>query len=129
MDQQYIVFCKKRGYTNIIVRNRKELDLTSQKKVNEFFKNENPNIVIVAAAKVGGILANDRYPYEFLMENMQIQNNLIDASFKNKVEKFIFLGSSCIYPKFAPQPLKEEYLLTDSLEPTNECMQLPRFQV
>ena len=111
---------QKRGYTNIIVRNRKELDLTSQKKVNEFFKNENPNIVIVAAAKVGGILANDRYPYEFLMENMQIQNNLIDASFKNKVEKFIFLGSSCIYPKFAPQPLKEEYLLTDSLEPTNE---------
>ncbi len=111
---------QKRGYTNIIVRNRKELDLTSQKKVNDFFKNENPNIVIVAAAKVGGILANDRYPYEFLMENMQIQNNLIDASFKNKVEKFIFLGSSCIYPKFAPQPLKEEYLLTDSLEPTNE---------
>ncbi len=111
---------QKRGYTNIIVRNRKELDLTSQKKVNDFFKNENPNIVIVAAAKVGGILANDRYPYEFLMENMQIQNNLIDASFKNKVEKFIFLGSSCIYPKFAPQPLKEEYLLTDFLEPTNE---------
>jgi GDP-L-fucose synthase len=81
---------------------------------------EKPDVVIDAAARVGGILANNSFPYQFLMENMQIQNNLIDASLKNEVEKFIFLGSSCIYPKMAPQPLKEEYLLTDSLEPTNE---------
>ena len=76
--------------------------------------------MIDAAAKVGGILANNDFPYQFLMENMQIQNNLIDGAYKAGIEKFIFLGSSCIYPKFAPQPLKEEYLLTDSLEPTNE---------
>ena len=84
-------------------------------------------MVIDAAAKVGGILANNDYPYQFLMENMQIQNNLIDASLKQGVEKFIFLGSSCIYPKFAPQPLKEEYLLTDSLEPTNQWYAWPKY--
>ena len=108
------------GYTNLIGRTSKELDLRNQQDVNTFFKNEAPDVVIDTAARVGGILANNDYPYQFLMENLQIQNNLIDASHKNNVEKFIFLGSSCIYPKHAPQPLKEEYLLTDSLEPTNE---------
>lgn len=109
-----------KGYTNLIGKSSKELDLTSQSLVNDFFKKEQPIIVIDAAARVGGILANQNYPYQFLMQNLQIQNNLIDASHNNNVQKFIFLGSSCIYPKFAKQPLKEEYLLTDSLEPTNE---------
>lgn len=108
------------GYTNLVGLNSSELDLKDQKAVCEFFAIQKPEVVIDAAAKVGGILANNSYPYQFLMENMQIQNNLIDASLKNNVEKFIFLGSSCIYPKLASQPLKEEYLLTDSLEPTNE---------
>ncbi|NJY64058.1 GDP-L-fucose synthase [Salinimicrobium sp. CDJ15-81-2] len=108
------------GYSNLIGKTSKELDLRDQKAVNDFFTKEKPEVVIDAAARVGGILANNDYPYQFLMENLQIQNNLIDASHKNEVEKFIFLGSSCIYPKHAPQPLKEEYLLTDSLEPTNE---------
>ncbi|WP_029035335.1 GDP-L-fucose synthase family protein [Salinimicrobium terrae] len=111
---------EKEGYTNLIGRTSKELDLRNQQAVNTFFDTEAPEVVIDAAARVGGILANNDYPYQFLMENLQIQNNLIDASHKNNVEKFIFLGSSCIYPKHAPQPLKEEYLLTDSLEPTNE---------
>lgn len=109
-----------KGYTNLIGLTSSELDLKDQKAVAEFFETKKPDVVIDAAAKVGGILANNSFPYQFLMENMQIQNNLIDASLKNDVEKFIFLGSSCIYPKLAPQPLKEEYLLTDSLEPTNE---------
>jgi GDP-L-fucose synthase len=109
-----------KGYTNIIGKTSKELDLRDQKAVNDFFLTEKPEIIIDAAARVGGILANNDFPYQFLMENMQIQNNLLDASLKANVEKFIFLGSSCIYPKLAPQPLKEEYLLTDSLEPTNE---------
>ncbi len=109
-----------KGYTNIIGKSSSELDLRNQKAVNDFFLTENPEIVIDAAARVGGILANNDFPYQFLMENMQIQNNLLDASLKANVDKFIFLGSSCIYPKLAPQPLKEEYLLTDSLEPTNE---------
>ncbi|MGM0934486.1 MAG: GDP-L-fucose synthase family protein [Bacteroidota bacterium] len=108
------------GYTNLIGRTSKELDLRNQQAVKEFFETEKPEVVIDAAARVGGILANSEYPYQFLMENLQIQNNLIDFSHKTDVEKFIFLGSSCIYPKHAPQPLKEEYLLTDSLEPTNE---------
>ncbi len=108
------------GYTNLIGHTSAELDLRNQQAVNEFFKKEQPDVVIDAAARVGGILANSEYPYQFLMENLQIQNNLIDFSHKYNVEKFIFLGSSCIYPKHAPQPLKEEYLLTDSLEPTNE---------
>lgn len=108
------------GYTNLIGLTSSELDLKNQKAVAEFFATKKPDVVIDAAAKVGGILANNTFPYQFLMENMQIQNNLIDAALKNDVEKFIFLGSSCIYPKLAPQPLKEEYLLTDSLEPTNE---------
>ena len=108
------------GYTNLIGLSRSELNLRNQQAVLEFYKEEKPEIVIDAAAKVGGILANSDYPYDFLMQNMQIQNNLIDGAFNSGVEKFIFLGSSCIYPKLASQPLKEEYLLTDSLEPTNE---------
>ncbi|WP_298881826.1 GDP-L-fucose synthase [uncultured Polaribacter sp.] len=108
------------GYSNLIGRTSKELDLKNQKDVFDFLKEEKPEAIIDAAARVGGILANNDFPYQFLMENMQIQNNLIDSSLKLGIEKFIFLGSSCIYPKLAPQPLKEEYLLTDSLEPTNE---------
>ena len=108
------------GYTNLVGKTSKELDLRDQKEVEDFIRAEKPVAIIDAAAKVGGILANDTYPYEFLMDNMLIQNNLIRSAHENDVPKFIFLGSSCIYPKFAPQPLKEEYLLTDSLEPTNE---------
>ena len=108
------------GYSNLLGRTSKELDLRDQRAVNDFIQEERPEVIIDAAARVGGILANDTYPYEFLMDNMLIQNNLIRAAHENNVSKFIFLGSSCIYPKFAPQPLKEEYLLTDSLEPTNE---------
>ena len=108
------------GYSNLIGKTSLELDLRNQHAVTDFYKKEQPEVVIDAAAKVGGILANNNFPYQFLMENMQIQNNLIDGAFRTGIEKFIFLGSSCIYPKFAQQPLKEEYLLTDSLEPTNE---------
>ena len=115
-----------KGYSNLIGKSSRELDLRNQKEVNDFYKLEKPEVVVDAAAKVGGILANKDYPYQFLMENMQIQNNLIDGAFKNGIEKFIFLGSSCIYPKFAPQPLKEDYLLTDSLEPTNEYYALAK---
>ena len=111
---------EKKGYTNLIGKTSKELDLKKQQSVLDFFANEKPAVVIDAAAKVGGILANNDYPYQFLMENMQIQNNLIDGAFQSGIDKFIFLGSSCIYPKLAAQPLKEECLLTDSLEPTNE---------
>ncbi|WP_210151435.1 GDP-L-fucose synthase family protein [Chryseobacterium scophthalmum] len=111
---------EEKGYQNLIGRSSKELDLRDQNAVMSFLKDEKPDVIIDAAAKVGGILANNNFPYQFLMENMQIQNNLIDSALKNDIEKFIFLGSSCIYPKLAPQPLKEEYLLTDSLEPTNE---------
>ncbi len=108
------------GYTKLIGKTSKELDLRNQSQVQAFISNEKPDAIIDAAARVGGILANNNFPYQFLMENMQIQNNLIQAAHENGVAKFIFLGSSCIYPKLAPQPLKEEYLLTDSLEPTNE---------
>lgn len=114
------------GYTNLIGKSSKELDLRDQNAVNDFFETEKPKVVIDAAARVGGILANNTYPYQFLMENMQIQNNLIQASLKTEVNKFIFLGSSCIYPKLAPQPLKEEYLLTGSLEPTNDAYALAK---
>lgn len=109
-----------KGYTNLIGKSSKEIDLRDQRAVEDFIQAEKPTAIIDAAAKVGGILANDTYPYEFLMDNMLIQNNLIRSAHENNVQKFIFLGSSCIYPKFAPQPLKEEYLLTDSLETTNE---------
>jgi GDP-L-fucose synthase len=117
---------KQKGYSNLIGKTSTELDLRNQQAVNDFYNQEKPEVVIDAAAKVGGILANNDYPYPFLMENMQIQNNLIDGALNAGIEKFIFLGSSCIYPKFAPQPLKEEYLLTDSLEPTNEWYALAK---
>ena len=112
---------KAAGYENLIGKSSKELDLRDQHAVNGFFKTEKPTVVINAAAKVGGILANHTQPFAFLMDNLQIQNNLIEAAHNNNVEKFIFIGSSCIYPKFAPQPLKESYLLTGSLESTNEA--------
>ncbi|WP_417885248.1 GDP-L-fucose synthase family protein [Zunongwangia sp.] len=109
-----------KGYSNLIGRTSKELDLRNQSEVIHFISEEKPDVIIDAAARVGGILANNEYPYQFIMENMQIQNNLINAAHELDVKKFIFLGSSCIYPKLAPQPLKEEYLLTGPLEPTNE---------
>ena len=108
-----------KGYTNLIGRTSAELDLRNQAAVDAFFSSEKPEVVIDAAARVGGILANNDFPYQFLMENLQIQNNLIDAAHRFDVQKFIFLGSSSIYPRLSPQPLKEEYLLTSSLEPTN----------
>jgi len=108
------------GFKNLLLADKNKLNLLDQKKVFNYLKKNKPQLVIIAAAKVGGILANNNYPYNFLMENLQIQNNLIDGALKCGIDKFIFLGSSCIYPKFAPQPLKEKYLLTDSLEPTNE---------
>ena len=111
---------EKKGYSNLLGKTSAEFDLRNQHAVQDFYETEKPAVVIDAAARVGGILANRDFPYQFLMENMQIQNNLIDGALKSGIEKFIFLGSSCIYPKYAPQPLKEEYLLTDSLEPTNE---------
>lgn len=111
---------KQKGYTNLVGKTSKELDLKNQEAVIAFFQNEKPEVVIDAAARVGGILANNNFPYTFLMENMQIQNNLINTALEQNVSKFLFLGSSCIYPKLAPQPLQEECLLTSSLEPTNE---------
>lgn len=111
---------EQKGYTNLLGKNSSALDLRNQAAVKEFIAQEKPEVIIDAAARVGGILANNDYPYPFLMENLQIQNNLIDSALQQGVEKFIFLGSSCIYPKLAPQPLKEEYLLTSELEPTNE---------
>lgn len=117
---------EKNGFTNLLGISSSELNLKNQQEVNSFFDKYKPEIVIDAAARVGGILANNDFPYNFLMENMQIQNNLIENSLRTNVQKFIFLGSSCIYPKLAPQPLKEEYLLTDSLEPTNEWYALAK---
>lgn len=108
------------GYTNLIVRDRKELDLTNQQAVNDFFATEKPDFVIIAAAVVGGIMANSEQPWRFLYDNLIIEANLINAAHNNNVQNLIFLGSSCIYPRLAPQPLKEEYLLTGPLEPTNE---------
>lgn len=108
------------GYNNIIVKNREELDLINQNEVEKFFTEEKPEIVIIAAAKVGGINANNTYRAEFLYNNLMIEANLIEASKKYNVEKLIFLGSACIYPKLAPQPLKEEYILSGPLEYTNE---------
>lgn len=111
---------EKEGFSNIVVRTSKELDLRNQKAVEDFFSIEKPDYVFLAAAKVGGIHANNTYRAEFLYDNLMIQNNIIHSSYKNEVKKLLFLGSSCIYPKMAPQPLKEEYLLTGLLEPTNE---------
>ena len=111
---------KKEGYDNLVGKSSKEIDLRNQQEVFEFIQTEKPDIIIDAAAKVGGILANDSFPYEFLLDNMLIQNNLIKSAHELNVKKFIFLGSSCVYPKLAPQPLKENYLLSQSLEPTNQ---------
>ncbi|KVV15095.1 GDP-L-fucose synthase family protein [Flavobacterium sp. TMP13] len=115
-----------RGYSNLVGVSSRELDLRRQKEVRKFIQKIKPDVIIDAAAKVGGIQANNDFPYQFLMENMQIQNNLINEAHLFGVTKFIFLGSSCIYPKLAPQPLREEYLLTGSLEPTNEWYALAK---
>ncbi|MFZ3042991.1 MAG: GDP-L-fucose synthase [Thiobacillus sp.] len=108
-----------RGYTHLITRTHAELDLTRQAAVETFFAGEKPDYVFLAAAKVGGIHANNEYPAEFIRDNLAIQTNVIHAAYKNKVKRLLFLGSSCIYPKLAPQPMKEEHLLTGPLEPTN----------
>ncbi len=111
---------KNKGFNNFILKTSKELNLTNQAEVNQFFETEKPDYVFLAAAKVGGIQANDTYPADFIRDNLQIQTNVIDAAYRNNAKKLLFLGSSCIYPKFAPQPMKEEHLLTGELEPTNE---------
>ena len=117
---------EEKGYKNLIGLASDQLDLRDQQAVFDFYQNEQPEIVVDAAAIVGGILANNNNPFKFLMDNMKIQNNLIEGAHKFGVEKFIFLGSSCIYPKLAEQPLKEEYLLTSSLEPTNQWYALAK---
>jgi GDP-L-fucose synthase len=111
---------EQKGYHNIVTRTHKELDLTNQNSVDDFFASETPDYVFLAAAKVGGIIANNVYRADFIYDNMMIQNNVIHQSYKHGVKKLLFLGSTCIYPKNAPQPMKEEYLLTDTLEYTNE---------
>ena len=111
---------EKKGFKSIVTRTHAELDLTDQAAVKKFFESEKPEYVFLAAAKVGGIHANNTYPADFIYVNLQIQNNVIHNSYKSGVKKLCFLGSSCIYPKFAPQPMKEEYLLDGKLEPTNE---------
>jgi len=109
------------GFTNVLKRDRSQLDLTDESAVAKFFADEPPDVVVVAAAKVGGIKANNEYPVEFLLENLRIQNNIVRSAFEAGVRKLLFLGSSCIYPKFAPQPIPETALLTGPLEPTNEA--------
>ncbi|MGE6829703.1 GDP-L-fucose synthase [Priestia megaterium] len=111
---------QEKGYNNLVYRTSAELDLRDKPQVDAFFAEEKPEFVFLAAAKVGGIVANNEYPAEFIHDNLLIQSNIIDAAYRNNVEKLLFLGSTCIYPKLAPQPLKEEYLLTGALEPTNE---------
>ncbi|MEA3289185.1 MAG: NAD-dependent epimerase/dehydratase family protein, partial [Campylobacterota bacterium] len=111
---------QEKGYTNLVYRTHKELDLTNQREVEEFFQKEKPEFVILAAAKVGGIVANNTYRADFIYENLQIQNNVIHQSYKNNVTKLLFLGSTCIYPKNCPQPMSEDSLLTSELEYTNE---------
>ncbi len=108
------------GYNNLLFEDRKKLDLTNLIKVKEFFEIHRPDVVVLAAAKVGGIVANSKYPTEFILENLKIQTNIIEIAWKYSVKRFLFLGSSCIYPKFSKQPIKEEYLLEGNLEPTNE---------
>ena len=110
---------KKKGFSNLILKTRSQLDLKNQTQVNNFFKKYKPEMVIIAAAKVGGIYANDTFKANFIYENLMIQSNLINSSYENKVKKVIFLGSSCIYPKHAKQPIKEDYLLSGELESTN----------
>ena len=112
---------QEKGFTNIVARTSAELDLRSQTAVNDFFVKEKPDFVFLAAAKVGGILANNTYPAQFIYDNLMIEANIIHAAHLHHVKKLLFLGSSCIYPKLAPQPIKEEHLLTDLLEPTNEA--------
>ena len=111
---------KNKGYDNLLLRTSEELDLTNQADVNRFYETEKPDYTFLAAAKVGGIHANDTYPADFIRVNIQIQTNIVDAAYRNNTKKLLFLGSSCIYPKFASQPMKEEHLLTGELEPTNE---------
>ena len=117
---------KKQGYNNIITKSRKDLDLINQEAVNAFLEKESPEYVFLAAARVGGIGANSIYPADFLYENMMIEMNVIHAAFKNKCKKLLFLGSSCIYPRMAEQPIKESSLLSSSLEPTNEAYALAK---
>src|SRR6185312_15248135 len=112
---------KKKGYTNLIKKTSSELDLRNQTKTGDFFKDHQPEYVFMAAAKVGGILANNNYKADFLYDNLMIEANIIHAAANSGVKKLLFLGSSCIYPKLAPQPIKEEYLLTGELEPTNDA--------
>lgn len=114
------------GYTNLILRTHSELDLADRSAVRAFFDREQPEYVFLAAAKVGGILANDTYPADFIRENLEIQTNVIDAAYRSGVKRLLFLGSSCIYPRLAPQPLKEEYLLTGPLESTNRAYALAK---
>src|ERR1700676_2180032 len=109
------------GFNQLILSTRAELDLTRADEVNRFFARERPDYVFLAAAKVGGILANDTYPADFIRENLAIESNVIDASYRSGVKRLLFLGSSCIYPKLCPQPIKEEYILTGPLEPTNRA--------
>jgi GDP-L-fucose synthase len=111
---------QRQGFANLLIRTRSELDLTKQTAVNRFFYDERPEYVFLAAARVGGILANSTYPAEFIHDNLAIELNVIDAAYRHGIKKLQFLGSSCIYPKYAPQPMREEYLLTGGLEPTNE---------
>jgi GDP-L-fucose synthase len=114
------------GYTNIVCSDISDFDLTDPKATDEFFKREKPEYVFLAAAKVGGIKANDTFPADFIRINLQIQTNIIDCAFRHEVKKLLFLGSSCIYPKFSPQPMKEEHLLTGELEPTNDAYALAK---
>jgi GDP-L-fucose synthase len=111
---------KERGFTNLLIRTHKELDLTNQAQVQNFFQQEKPDYVILAAAKVGGIHANNTYPADFIYQNMMIEANVINSAYENKVKQLLFLGSTCIYPKAVEQPMREDALLTDVLEPTNE---------
>lgn len=117
---------EREGFQNIVTRTHAELDLTRQADVEAFFAKERPDYVILAAAKVGGIHANDTYPADFIMKNLQMECNVIDSAYKNQVKKLLFLGSSCIYPRECPQPIKEEYLLSDYLEKTNEAYALAK---
>lgn len=117
---------RRAGYTDILTRSHADMDLCDQAAVRAFFAEHKPQMVILAAAKVGGIYANSTYPAEFIYENLQIQNNVIDSAHRNGVKKLLFLGSSCIYPKLCPQPIKEEYLLTGPLEPTNDAYALAK---
>ena len=117
---------ERQGYRNLLFRTHAELDLTDRPAVHAFFQQEKPEFVVLAAAKVGGILANDTYPADFIRENLEIQTSVIEASYRSGVKRLLFLGSSCIYPKLAPQPIKEEYLLTGPLEPTNRAYALAK---